>query len=187
MISIDIVQSEEDILGIVALLQINLRRNLSLDKQSSNGFVSIEYEPKFLQKINQLAPSIIAKDSTSKVVGYSLVILPQIAVELPELNKIILLINKLEYKNIPLQNYTYYIMGQVCIASDYRGQKIFDRMLHKHRELYADRYQLLITDISDKNIPSFRAHARVGFETIYSYNDPISNETWHIVLWDWRK
>ena len=187
MILINTVQSEEDLLAIIALLQANLRSNLSLDMQSSDGFLSIEFELDFLRKMNQLTPSIIAKDSTSKLVGYALVMLPGIALELPEFAELISLINILEYKGKPLRNYTYYIMGQICIANGFRGQKIFDRMLLKHRELYADRYQLLITDVSDKNVRSLRAHARVGFETIYSYKYTSLNETWHIILWDWHK
>jgi len=187
MISVGIVQSEEDLSAIIALLQLNLRRNLSLDMQNSDGFVSIEYELSFLRKINELAPSIIAKDSTSKLVGYALTVLPEIAPQLPEFDKFISLINKLEYKGKPLRNYTYYIMGQVCIANGFRGQNIFDRMFHKHRELYADRYQLLITYISDKNVRSLRAHTRVGFETVHSFTSATSDELWHIVLWDWCK
>jgi hypothetical protein len=187
MISIGTVQSDEDVLAIAALLKANLRRNFSLDMQNSNGFLSIEYELDFLRRINQLAPSIIAKDSTSKLVGYSLVVLPEIASEVPELNELVSLISTLEYKGKSLRNYTYYIMGQVCIADGFRGQKIFDQMYDKHRELYADRYQLLISDISSANVRSLRAHARVGFELVHSVKNLISGETWNTVVWNWQK
>jgi hypothetical protein len=186
MISITTVQSEEDVLGILALLQANLRQNLSLDMQTSGGYLSIEYQPDLLRRMNQVAPSIIAKDSASKVVGYALMTLPEFAPEVPDVDDLVSKINILEYKGKPLRNYTYYIMGQVCVADGFRGQNIFDRMYNKHRELYVDRYQLLITCISNKNARSLRAHARVGFETVHSFNNSASDETWHIVLWDWQ-
>ncbi|CAM4891723.1 unnamed protein product [Rotaria socialis] len=105
--------------------------------------------------MNQPAPSVIATDTTSnKLVGYALASLPEIAVELPDIAKLILLINTLDYK-----------------ADGYRGQMVFDGMLQKHRELYSDRYEMMITCISNKNVRSLRAHARVGFETIYTFND----------------
>ncbi|UJR23069.1 hypothetical protein I4U23_026093 [Adineta vaga] len=187
MISISVVASEEDVLTIKALQHDNLRRNISIEKQNADGFVTNEYDVKFLRKINQISPSIIAKDSTSKLVSYSLTVLPENASEVPELDKLISLINKTEYKGKSLQNYKYYIMGQICIAEGFRGQQIFDRMYDKHRELYGNSYELLITDIADKNVRSFRAHARIGFELLHRYMDDITNEMWNIVVWDWHK
>jgi hypothetical protein len=186
MISITTVQTEEDLLGIQELLRSNLRQNLSVDTQSSRGYLSIEYSLDFLRRINQVAPSIIAIDSASKLVGYALVISPEFAPELPDLQELTLMISTLEYKSKPLRNYTYYIMGQVCIADDFRGQKIFDRMYHKQHQLYGDRFQLLITCISDKNTRSLRAHTRVGFQVVHSFKNSVSDENWNIVLWDWH-
>ena len=186
MISISTVRSEKDILDILSLLNTNLRQNLSLDRQISDGFVSIDYSYDILRKMNQKAPSIIAKDSTSKLVGYSITMLPEFAVEVSTTDELLSLINTLEYEGKPLKSYNYYIMGQACVDKEYRGQMIFDQMLHKHRELYGDRYELLITAISNKNPRSFRAHARVGFKTIHSFSDSKKDETWNIVLWDWR-
>ena len=78
-------------------------------------------------------------------------------------------------------------MGQVCVADGYRGQQVVDRMYQHHREVYGDRYQLLITDISASNIRSLRAHARVGFQTLHEFYDPVIGETWVVVVWDWQK
>ncbi|CAF4473001.1 unnamed protein product, partial [Rotaria socialis] len=80
-------------------MKSNLRKNLSLDQQTSGGFLSIEYSYDVLRKMNQPAPSVIATDTTSnKLVGYVLASLPEIAVELPDIAKLILLINTLDYK-----------------------------------------------------------------------------------------
>ena len=114
-------------------------------------------------------------------------VLPEFSLELPDVDKLVSLTNVVEYKDKLLRNYTYYIMGQVCVDSEYRGQMIFDRMFDKHRELYSDRYQLIITCISNKNVRSLRAHARVGFEIIHTFGDSTSDEMWHMVVWDWHK
>ena len=187
MISITTVQSEEDLLAIQELLRPNLRQNLSADIQRSNGYLSIDYPLDFLRRVNRVAPSIIAKDSASKLVGYALVIPPELIPESPELDELFSKISILDYKNKPLRDYTYYIMGQVCVAEGFRGQTIFDRMFQKHYELYGDRYQLLITFISEKNTRSFRAHIRVGFEVVHSFQNSDSDEKWLRVLWDWHK
>ena len=60
-------------------------------------------------------------------------------------------------------------------------------MLLKHREIYSHHYHMIITSISSKNERSLRAHLSMGFEIIHSFHDPVINETWHILLWDWRE
>jgi len=187
MVSITTIQSEADIVAILVLQQENLRRNVPIDEQISDGFVTVEHRPDVLRKMNNIARSIIAKNSASELVGYALTMLPEFALEIPELHTLFFWIKKLEYNGKPLQDYPYYIMGQACVKKRYQGQKIFQQMLHMHRELYSHRYQLLITCVSSENNRSLRAHAGVGFETIYTYSDPIINETWHILLWDWQK
>lgn len=187
MISITTVQSEADVLALAALQQENLRQNVPIDEQISDGFVSIQHKPDLLWRMNKAAPTIIAKSSNSELVGYSLTMLPEFARDVPDLQTLFTLIERVQYKGKYLQDYHYYVQGQVCVKKQFRGQKIFQNMLYKHRELYSNRYEMMITCISSKNNPSLRAHAAVGFKDIHSYTDPIINETWHILLWDWRE
>jgi len=187
MISITTIQSKVDLLATLALQQENLRRNVPIDEQISDGFVTIEHQPDLLWKMNNAARTIIAKDSASEVVGYAVTMLPEFAPDVPELHSFFFWITKLEYNGKCLQDYAYYVLGQVCVKKSYRGQKIFRQMLHMHREMYSHRYQLLITCISSKNKPSLHAHAAVGFEIIHTEYHPTINEKWHILLWDWQK
>ncbi|AUD04761.1 GNAT family N-acetyltransferase [Spirosoma pollinicola] len=180
------VQSEADVQGILALQQDNLRKNVPLDVQLDQGFVTVEHDPAVLSRMNLAAPSVIAKDG-DRVVGYALTMLPEFGTDIPELLPLFALIDSLSYSGKPLSTYAYYVMGQVCVAEGYRGQKVFDRMYQHHREVYSDRFQLLITDISANNTRSLRAHARVGFEPIHEFHDSVIGETWVVVLWDWQK
>ncbi|CAF0879384.1 unnamed protein product [Adineta ricciae] len=186
MITICVAESEEDVLAIKALQCDNLRSNVSIEKQKSDGFVINEYDVEFLFQICRTAPNIIAKDSTSKLIGYALTVLPENASNSPGLNELVSLINDTEFKGKPTKTLKYYIMGQVCIADGFRGKNVFDRMYDKHRELFGNSYDLLITDVAEKNVRSFRAHLRVGFEVLHTYKGHSTNETWHIIAWDWR-
>lgn len=112
MISIITDQCERDVLEILALQQANLKRNISIQMQASDGFVTVEHRPDVLQKMNLAMASIIAKDTTSKLIGYVLSMLPEFAAEVPELHSLFSTINTLNYKNKPLKEYTYYVMGQ---------------------------------------------------------------------------
>ncbi|CAF2016494.1 unnamed protein product [Rotaria magnacalcarata] len=105
MISFTTTQSEEDLLNIISLMKSNLRENLSIDQQTSGGFLSIDFSYDVLRKIRQLAPSIRAKDSNSnKLVGYALTSLPEFAAELPNTAKLVTIINTLEYKSKPVRD-----------------------------------------------------------------------------------
>lgn len=184
MVIITTVQSEADVAGILTLQRANLRRNLPADVQAGQGFVTVEHDPDVLARMNKAAPSIIAKDG-DVVVGYALTMLPAFAGDVPELLPLFTTINALTYQNAPLDDYAYYVMGQVCVADGYRGQRIFDRMYAHHRAVYGDRYRLLVTDISSHNTRSLRAHERVGFRPIHQFYDANLGESWVIVVWDW--
>ncbi|MFD2935610.1 GNAT family N-acetyltransferase [Spirosoma flavum] len=187
MISITTVQSDADVRGILTLQQANLRKNVSADVQANQGFVTVEHDPDVLARMNKAAPSVIAKDG-DLVVGYALTMMPEFGADVPELLPLFALINSLNYIGKPLADRVdYYVMGQVCVAEGYRGQRVFDRMFQHHRDVYGDRYQLLITDISANNTRSLRAHARVGFDAIHEFYDSTIGETWVVVLWDWQK
>lgn len=186
MITITTVQSDTDVQGILALQKANLRQNVPADVQASQGFVTVRHDPAVLARMNQAAPSVIAKDGDA-VVGYALTMLPEFGTDVPELLPLFALVNTLIHKGKPLSDYAWYVMGQVCVADGYRGQQIFDRLYQYHREVYGDRYELLITDISANNTRSMRAHARVGFESLHEFHDATLGETWVVVVWDWQK
>lgn len=180
------VQSEADVRGILTLQQANLRKYVPVDVQLDQGFVTVEHDPDVLTRMNRAAPSIIAKNG-STVVGYALTMLPNFRTDVPELRPLFDSIDGLNYRGRPIAEYAYYVMGQVCVADGYRGQRVFDRMYAHHHDVYGDRYRLLVTDISERNTRSLRAHARVGFEPMHSFHDPALGETWVVVAWDWQK
>ena len=186
MINIATIQSEDDLRATLALQKENLRRNVPVDEQVSDGFVTVEHKFDVLQRMNNAAPTIIAKNSNGELVGYALTMLPEFGPFVPELAALFASLKTLEYNGKPLRNYAYYVLGQICVKKGYRGQGIFQRMLFKHREIYSQNYQMIVTSISSKNERSLRAHISIGFKMIHSFHDPIINETWHAILWDWR-
>ena len=63
---------------------------------------------------------------------------------------------------------------------------MFDGTYHELRRAYRDRFDFTVTEISQRNVRSLRAHRRVGFETLHTYLDPAADERWEVVVWDWR-
>ena len=177
------VTTTDELLQIHKLNQQNLKANVSQKEQEKEGFVSWLYSIPLLEQMHALAPSVIVKNDDT-VVGYALVTPIETGSFHHDLQTMIDNLETINYKGKPLSSYSYYVMGQVCIDKDYRGKGIFNMLFQKHKEIYRDKYELLITEISTKNYRSQKAHEKVGFAILHTYSDNL--DEWNVVVWDWR-
>lgn len=168
---------------ILALQALNHPHQLTAEQRAKEGFVTVKHNLEVLKKMNNAVGQIIAKNG-EKVVGYALVMPEEFKTMVPVLTPMFKLFTSLSYLGKPLTDYRYYVMGQICIADQYRGKGIFEKLYSEHKRLLADRFDFCLTEISVKNTRSIRAHEKVGFKTIYTFSDITDN--WNIVLWDWR-
>ena len=183
MIIATTVTSVGDLEQIIALQKKNLKQNITEQEKNSQGFVTMEFTMPMLQQLHVLAPDIIIKDD-DKIVGYAMVLLQEGRKAYPALEPMFVNFEKLRWKDKPLYDYKFYAMGQICIDKDYRGKGLFDMLYKKHREIYQDQFDFIITEISSSNYRSLKAHKRVGFTTINTFRDPM--DEWDVVIWDWK-
>jgi GNAT superfamily N-acetyltransferase len=183
MLTVTTTQSQNDLEQILALQQRYLIRKLTTDEWRDQGFLTVEHTPEVLKRMHDAAPSIIIKDG-DRVVAYALTMLRECASIIPALIPMFENFNSLEWKGKSLNDHTLYVMGQICVDKDYRGQGLFDMLYHHHREVYSPEFDLLVTEIATRNSRSMRAHERVGFETIHVYRDEL--DEWAVVVWDWK-
>ena len=61
------VENDFELQGILDLQQANLRINIGADTAASQGFLTAEYTLAFLKAMNDVSPSIIAKDGDEVV------------------------------------------------------------------------------------------------------------------------
>ncbi len=176
-------QSDDDLRKILALEAENLTQNISSETQKSQGFVTFRYSFEQIKTMANAAPQIIAKDG-DEVVGYALTTLPLLGKAIPMFLPMFEMLGKLSWNKKPINQYNYYAMGQICVAEKYRGRGIFDLMYAKHKELMAPQFDLCITEVAVRNTRSMRAHERVGFKNIHTYEDPA--DIWNVVVWDWQ-
>lgn len=186
MTTITITQTDDDLRGILTLQEQNLRRLIPESVATEQGFVTLQYTLDQMRHMHQAGPSVIAKDGDT-VVGYVIATLPETRQFVPELGNLFDQIDVINYEGRPLSTYAYYVVGQVCVASGYRGQALLDRMYAHHRSLYSDRFQLFVTDISALNTRSLRVHERIGFQALQRFYEPTAGEDWIVVAWDWQK
>jgi len=165
--TVGLASSDRDLEGILALQAAS--REVTAD-----GFVTVQHTLPLLQQMHALAPSIVARDDAGSIVGYALVMLPEVRKLIPILEPMFV---KLEELAVPGR---WYIMGQVAVAPSHRGQGVFDAMYAAHRTHYRDRFDVVITEVATRNTRSMRAHARVGFSNLLIYAD--STDEWALIM-----
>ncbi|WP_276503678.1 GNAT family N-acetyltransferase [Terrimonas pollutisoli] len=172
----------KDLQQILDLQRQNLINHIDESEIKSQGFVTLQHSLKTLEQMNDLAPSVIIKDD-SKIVGYALTMLKECRQIIPDLEPMFQLFDSLTWNNRPLNSYSFYVMGQVCIHKDYRGKGLFEQLYLHHKKIYSSKFELFLTEIATRNHRSLRAHEKVGFKTIHTHRDNL--DEWAVVGWDW--
>jgi hypothetical protein len=183
VITIKPVSSKEELLQIKELQDQNLRKNLSPGEAASEGFLSAEYSIQVLEKMHDQRPSIIAVDGAN-LAGYALVTLKSVAHLHPLLDDLFNTIDKTFYNSQPLINSRYVVVGQLCVAREYRGRNLVQCMYNEFRQQLINEFDYCITDVAEANLRSLKAHLRSGFKVIDQLG--YGGIKWNIVLWDWK-
>lgn len=182
MVQIQLAKTSEELIEVIALQQANLRKNISKNEAETQGFLMAEYDLDFLEMLHKNSPGILAKDG-EKVVGYSLVALPETAGHHPLLADLVENIERCLYNGKSVTNYA--IVAQLCVSKDYRGQDLVQKLYGGFQEHYASRFDFCVTDVAQANARSLKAHQKRGFQVIDTLS--YGGIGWDIVLWDWNK
>lgn len=174
------VQNEQDVQQILHLQELNHPSAITEETLRSQGFVTVRHSPEVLLRMNQMYPSVLAKDG-DRLAGYCLVMLREFAVEVPILIPMFEKLESLQWQGQSLQESRWFVMGQVCVAEGYRGIGVFDGMYQKLKEHCRSDFDFTVTQVAERNPRSLRAHHRVGFETFHIYPDANAGETWHVI------
>ncbi len=180
--NIQLAETQQDLDQILNLQKCNHVSGLSSTQKEANGFVTVQHDLELLTKMNDAAPQIIAK-LNDEVVAYALVMLKEFSALIPTLVPMFDSFKQLSYKGKSLEAYTYYVMGQICIDENYRGQGLFEKLYAKHKETHSTTFDLCLTEVSTSNQRSMKAHERVGFKILHTFKD--KTDEWNILVWDW--
>jgi GNAT superfamily N-acetyltransferase len=165
---------------ILELQRANLEKSVSREEARSQGFVTVVHDLATLQKMHELAPSIVALASPDDdtLLGYALTMPRATRALVPILDPMFAQLEEIA----SLKEKRWYVMGQICVARQARGQGIFAALYDAHAKAYADQFDFIVTEIADRNTRSMRAHERQGFKVIHSYSD--ATDDWSVVAWD---
>jgi len=178
---------ESDLDGVIALQRANLEVAVGAERAARDGFVTVVHTREVLAAMHAICPSVVARVG-DEVVAYALVMPFEFRPSLPILEPMFALLETLELSPSEevaprrISEVPSYVMGQVCVAPAHRGTGLFDALYAAHREHFAARWELCVTDVATRNTRSLRAHERVGFKRLATYTD--ASDTWAMVgLW----
>ncbi len=170
---------EIDLMEIKKLQEQNHFSNLSEEEKKKEGFVSVETDLETLIKINRIG--IIVAEINSKIIGYEFPLEINLANDILLLKPFIKKILKLQYKNKKIEDYNPIIAGQICIDKDYKRLGIASKMHKKFLEMLKNKYDLLVTEISNQNQRSYNcATKNLGLKVIEEYTS--NNKKWYILV-----
>ena len=176
MIEVRTVLDESELEQILELQRKNLARNLPPAEIAEQGFVTVQHTLPALRGMHAVAPSIVAVEG-GVLAGYALVMPRECRAFVPLLEPMFQRLDGLGVER-------FYVMGQICIAREWRGRGVFDALYRAHRQHLGARFDCSITEVSTRNTRSMRAHQRVGFTILERYRD--ATDEWALLRWDWR-
>lgn len=167
---------------ILVLQKKNTKALIPFNEIKTQGFVTVEHQLEQLIKMQELVPQIIAVHQR-QLIGYALVMPRELKKSVSALIPMFNLLDTLSYKGQAIKELSYYVMGQICIAKEFRGQGVFKQLYTAHRKLLSKQYNYCITEVSTSNLRSMQAHFALGFELLHRFTD--AQDEWNIIIWDW--
>ncbi len=178
MIQYDISRTDEDLQAIQDLQSLNLPERLDGKTKKSEGFVTLQHDLSLLRDMQECYPHIVARD-LKRIVGYALSMSPMFFERLPLLHAMRDQLSQLRNDEKLYANATFIVMGQICIAKQYRKKGLFRGLYNKMKAEFLNRVDFIITEVDDANKRSLNAHLGIGFELVQSYR--ADGRNWHIL------
>jgi len=164
--------NSKDITGILSLQERNLYANLTVEERKK-GFVTTPFTIPQLEAIIDLNGLFVAINESQQIIAYVFAgdwtyfqqwpIFQLMVTRFPQLS--------FQGQGITIDNSFQY--GPVCIDKNYRGQGVLPLIFEEMRLEFVQHFPISITFINQVNIPSTKAHLKLGWEIIdrFDFND----------------
>ena len=179
MLQIKLVSIDNEIPQIKSLQEKNLRQHLTNKEAAEQGFLTASYSLEYLKEMNAAFPSVIAKDG-ELVVGYAMITTHAVRDGHDLLKDLFNNIDRCRFEGRLLRDASYVVVGQLCVAKEYRGLNLVSKMYDFFADAVRDRYDYIATDVDCDNHRSLKAHAKAGFQVIDSL--VYGGKKWDIVI-----
>ncbi|KAJ3028517.1 UNVERIFIED_CONTAM: hypothetical protein HDU68_001513 [Siphonaria sp. JEL0065] len=170
---IALASTDAHVVQIKQLQMENLRRLLPLEVQEREGFVTAEYSIDYLRNIHSKTPAVVALaqvNGVQQVVGYVLAATKQDSLEHDLLKDLVGTVDgRCKFEKKKLKDLNYIVVGQLCVAKDFRGQRLASKMYEAFAQEYKSRgFECAMTDVAADNEKSLKTHKKSGWVVVDS-------------------
>lgn len=170
-------QTVKELEQILELQRANIPSVISKEESVKEGFVTVHHNFEILKAMNDKCPHIIAVNN-GEVIGYTLCMLKEFKEDIEVLRPMFQQID-----NCLNNGETYFTMGQVCINKTFRKQGVFKGLYTFMKQEMSSEFNMIITEVDEKNTRSLNAHYAVGFKVLDTYKS--NCQDWVLMSWDW--
>jgi len=171
--------SDDDLRAILALQSVNHRDSVAEGDRATHGFLSLRHTLDLLREMNKPWAHTVARRG-DEVVGYALTTLSRFRDRLPALDDMFERLRRIELDGRPASDHRYFVMGQVCVAREHRGQGLVDAMYRDQAARLSSAFDWSFTEVDAANPRSLRAHKRSGWTEIDRYT-AADRRTWVVI------
>jgi hypothetical protein len=155
----------QDLPKILELQKQNLLENLEPQDQQ-DGFLSIEYSPEQLARLNDDLGIFVAVDN-DHLVGYLIAQTMDYALQYPLTTTMVNRFPNVLYRSRPLSGFKALIYGPVCIDKESRGRGILEGLYGVMLKTLHGQYDIGVAFISRENPRSLYAHRdKLGMKVV---------------------
>ena len=174
----------DDLESIRSLQKANHFSSVDDDHKAEEGFVSVETSIEMLYQLNEDIGIYVA-EKAGRIVGYELPLNLQHASQIPLLEPFIARFKTIDYDGKKVSDYKWVIEGQILVAKGEKGQGIVEALHEQFINGLKEKYDLIITEISDQNPRSLHVHTnKLGLKVIEEY--AADGRNWYVLAQDLR-
>lgn len=159
--------NESDYDPLVELQRANLATKLSVSEQKSEGFLSGYLDVPVLRECNHDGCVLVIAHHDEPI-GFLAMHRPQFKLIPPLELAMLAVLNGMTVERKKFNEWQPCMCGPVCIAKEFRGQGLFEK-LYEHVPEFAGDCDLVVTLISTDNQRSLAAHRKVGLKAINQF------------------
>lgn len=186
MIKFERAIDDQSIAQILKLQKQNLKENLTQEERNSQGFVTVKHTFEQLKKINLKENAVIAT-SDGRVIAYAVAMRRETGEGMQVFDRLFEEVDKIKIGEMQFTQFPYIIVGQLCIAKKFRAQGLVEKLYAFFSTEMQIKYDFIVTDISQENPRSLKAHEKSGYKKVLHFFDSYNNSNWDIVIKDLRK
>ncbi|WP_445383901.1 GNAT family N-acetyltransferase [Robiginitalea sp. IMCC44478] len=166
-------ETREELKSILELQKLNHFSVLSEEERAVEGFVTLRHTLPLLQKMKALCPQLMVL-ADQKLAGYALCLHPDLSALIPGLQPMFLQLKGLDE---PINDFR--VMGQICIASEFRRKGLFRGLYDHFKKMVSP--SAIVTEVACSNVRSLKAHHAVGFRSVAFHKE--ADQSWEVLCW----